>query len=501
MKNKIINYLILLTLLMLMVSRSTAAPIDGDLPAWESKVSPQVLDEVQGGETEFLVIMKDQADLSQAANLKTKDEKGEFVYQTLTAFAEASQKPVRATLDDLGVEYRPFWIVNLLWVRGDYDTLQQIASLDRVSRIDANPSIPIKIPEISTDTMHPLAVDAIEWNISLINAPTAWDHGYTGEGIVIGGQDTGYDWDHPALKDKYRGWDGATADHNYNWHDAIEASTEPIDPHYHGTHTMGTMVGDDGGANQIGVAPGAKWIGCRNMDASGNGTPISYIECYQWFVAPYDLIGDDIDKDPSKAPHVINNSWSCPASEGCSISDTKILTAVLNVRDAGIVTVHSAGNEGSSCETVTEIAAIYDESFSIGATNSSDSIASFSSRGPVTVDGSGRLKPNVVAPGVDIRSSLPGGGYNTSGWNGTSMAAPHVAGLVALLLSANPDLIGQVDQIERIIERSAVPLTTSQNCGSIPGSTIPNNTYGWGRVDAWAAILESFTWYFPLIFK
>jgi subtilisin family serine protease len=104
----------------------------------------------------------------------------------------------------------------------------------------------------------------------------------------------------------------------------------------------------------------------------------------------------------------------------------------------------------------------------------------------VTVDGSNRLKPNVSAPGVNVRSSVPGGGYELK--SGTSMAGPHVAGLVALMISANPDLAGQVDTIEQIIEQTAVPKTTEQNCGDIPGTQVPNNTYGYGRVDALAAV-------------
>ncbi len=151
-----------------------------------------------------------------------------------------------------------------------------------------------------------------------------WAAGYTGQGAVIGGQDTGYDWDHPALKNQYRGWNGASADHDYNWHDAIHVtgsicganSPEPCDDDDHGTHTMGTMVGDDGLGNQIGMAPGARWIGCRNMN-DGVGTPATYTECYEWFIAPYPVGGTPDQGDPSKAPDVINNSWGCPPSEGC----------------------------------------------------------------------------------------------------------------------------------------------------------------------------------------
>jgi subtilisin family serine protease len=230
------------------------------------------------------------------------------------------------------------------------------------------------------------------------------------------------------------------------------------------------------------MAPTAKWIGCRNMD-QGAGTPATYAECYQFFIAPTDL--NNQNPDPAMAPDVINNSWGCPPSEGCTDPNV-LLTVVQNVRAAGIVTVHSAGNDGSSCSTVADPAAIYGESFSVGATDSGDGIASFSSRGPVTVDGSNRLKPDISAPGVNIRSSTRDGGYQ-GGWDGTSMAGPHVAGLVALLVSASPALAGNVDLIEELIQQTAVGLTSTQGCGGNGPTEIPNNVFGWGRIDAFEA--------------
>jgi hypothetical protein len=212
---------------------------------------------------------------------------------------------------------------------------------------------------------------------------------------------------------------------------------------------------------------------------SGVGSPATYTECFQWFAAPTD--GNGMNPDPTKAPDVINNSWGCPAFEGCS-ADT-LQTVIENVRAAGIVVVASAGNDGPSCGTVRDPPPLYDASFSVGATDSTDTIASFSSRGPVTVDGSNRRKPDVVAPGLSVRSAWPGGTYATA--SGTSMAGPHVAGLVALLLDARPDLRGRVDEIEAILERSAVPRTPGQSCGGdVIGVSVPNHVYGHGRVDA-----------------
>jgi subtilisin family serine protease len=200
-------------------------------------------------------------------------------------------------------------------------------------------------------------------------------------------------------------------------------------------------------------------------------------------VAPTDL--NDLNPDPSQAPHVINNSWLCPESEGCSHDTLK--TVVENTRAAGIVVVASAGNSGSACSSISSPPAIYEASLTVGATNSSDDIASFSSRGLVDVDGSDRLKPDVSAPGVSVRSSVPGGGYGFK--SGTSMAGPHVAGEIGLLLSAFPDLKGQPNAIEMIVKLSAVPLTSGQDCGGVDGSEIPNPVYGYGRIDALEAIL------------
>jgi len=252
---------------------------------------------------------------------------------------------------------------------------------------------------------------------------------------------------------------------------------------------MGIMVGDDGAGHRIGVAPGARWIGCRNMDNQGVGSPETYSECYQWFIAPTDLSG--LNPRPDLAPDVINNSWACTTGEGCTDPEV-LLTVVNNVRAAGILTVHSAGNSGPGCESIDEPATIYEASFSVGATDDTDTIAGFSSRGPVTVDHSNRMKPNVSAPGVHVHSSLRGTGYGFM--SGTSMAAPHVAGLAALLISLNPSLRGQVDTLENLIEGSSaagVTVVSVEDCGGILSTGIPNNTFGWGRVDALAAAQQT----------
>ncbi len=527
-----------------------AAPSPFEDVNWRAKIDPWVWQTAQGSQTEFLVFLQEQADLSGAEALPTKNEKGWFVYRQLTAVALRTQAPLLEQLRQRGIAHRSYWIANLIWVRGDLSDVLMLSRRREVARLVANPAVQLALPP-SLEGTTPQATDGIEWNIQKVNADDLWALGYQGQGVVIGGQDTGYDWQHPALKNAYRGWDGSQANHDYNWHDAIHGpissslmgeglgskamgdaqalsltlalslrerepnspllvgeelgvrasdcpydSPEPCDDWGHGTHTMGIMIGTDG-SNQIGMAPEAHWIGCRNME-NGVGTPATYMECFQWFIAPTRIDGSE--PNPSLAPDVINNSWSCTEKEGCT--DPNILKAAVEaVRAAGILTVQSAGNGGSQCNTVKDPAAIYAASFTVGATDNSDNIASFSSRGPVTVDGSNRLKPDVVAPGVNVRSSVPGTGYAFN--SGTSMAAPHVAGLAALLISAIPELRGQVPLLEFLIRASAVPLTTTQTCGGVPGSSTPNNTYGWGRIDAWQAYqewpLEHF--YFPFISK
>ena len=460
-------------------------------------VAPQVWDATaDGGETGFLVILAEQANLGAIAVRSSREARLRYVYDALREVALRSQVPLRAELDAAGVDYRPFYVVNMLLVTGDRALVTRLAARPEVARIAANPRVRQVLPESQPSGAGLLAPQGVEWNVAHVNADDVWTLGYTGQGVVVAGQDTGYEWDHPALINQYRGYDGVTATHDYNWHDAIHAndphtgagnpcgfdSPNPCDDDGHGTHTMGSIVGDDAAGNQIGVAPGARWVGCRNME-QGWGTPASYAECFEFFLAPYPVGGDPFtDGVPALAPHVINNSWTCPPSEGCEW-DT-LQPVVENVRAAGIVVVASAGNSGSACGTVDDPPAIYDATFTVGATDGSDIIASFSSRGAVTVDGSGRLKPDVSAPGVGVRSSVLGGQYGLK--SGTSMAGPHVAGTVALLWSAMPDLVGEVDATERIIAQAALPRVNT-TCGGDPAGR-PNNVYGWGIVDALAAV-------------
>src|SRR4029453_14178689 len=241
-------------------------------------------------------------------------------------------------------------------------------------------------------------------------------------------------------------------------------------------------IGSDGAANQIGMAPGAKWIGCRNMD-QGVGTPARDIERMEFFLAPYPVGGDPSQGDPTKAPDITINSWGCPTSEGCSVNTLQ--AAVEAQAAAGIMMVVAAGNSGSACSTVTDPPSFYAASYTVGALKTgTDTIAFFISRGPATFDESGRIKPDITAPGTSTRSASNSSDNAYTFADGTSMATPHIAGAMALLWSAIPGLQNQIDASQAALNNTAVHIASTQ-CGA---AGPPNNVYGWGRVDAFAAV-------------
>jgi subtilisin family serine protease len=256
------------------------------------------------------------------------------------------------------------------------------------------------------------------------------------------------------------------------------------------------------------MAPDAEWIGCRNM-ADGVGTPVTYMECFEFFLAPYPVDGNRDLAQPTLAPDVVNNSWSCPPGEGCDdeASIALLEDSVAALRQAGIMVVASAGNYGTDagdpCSTVKYPPAIYPQSTTVGNFNHlTGQIHSSSSRGPVTYEGTTYTKPDISAPGVYIYSSIPGDGYDRM--TGTSMSGPHVAGAVALLLSAAPGYRGHVDAIEAFLLNSAEPRMTDEGCGGDGPTDVPNNTWGWGILDALGAVKDAafpHHVYLPLIFR
>ncbi|HNR06038.1 MAG TPA: S8 family peptidase [Saprospiraceae bacterium] len=478
-------------------------------PPAPAYIDPLVLEQFHKHPTaDVLVLFKSGTDgwLPLAGKMETKEDKGRFIFEKLRAEARVSQRSVRRHLTRNQINHRAFFIINGIHIpAADYPLIEYLSGLEEVARIEFNsPYALVKPVQTVSDIRIPESRSpdlAAEWGIERIQADTLWSMGITGKGTVLGSEDTGVEL-HPAIRGSYRGTlDFNTLDHHYNWHDAIHSlhplnkdSTDnpmnnpcgldvqtPCDDHNHGTHTVGTMAATD---FQIGVAPEAKWIGCRCMER-GWGTLTTYIECFEWFLAPTDLNGQN--PDPSKAPHVINNSWGCPKEEGCNPSNFQTMEQVIRtLKAAGIFVTVSTGNEGSlGCSSIQNPPAIYEPSFSVGATAFNDTIASFSSRGPVLTDSSFRIKPNITAPGVAVRSTIRNGAY--AAYNGTSMASPHVSGTVALLISAFPSLAGKVELLEDILEKSAEQKTLRFTCGADSGMVIPNIVYGYGRLNAFRA--------------
>lgn len=472
-----------------------------------NKIDPQLLAPslaAQGGMVEAMIEIKGRANRNLLNPNQHYLERRQSWVDQLQSTANQAQTNILSWLQRNNIEHKSYWINNTIWIRAERSVLNQLAARDDVIFVYGNPKLkkrspPIQDVEEAAQLASQSLLAGVEWGVAKINAPKVWAAGVTGQGVTIAGEDTGYKWDHPAIKAKYRGWNGSSANHNYNWHDAAHSGssscapnqTVPCDDNGHGTHTVGTMVGDDGAGNQVGVAPGAKWIGCRNM-IGGVGTPATYTECLQWLVAPTDLNGQN--PDPSKAPDISSHSWGCPPEEGCT-SGNILKTAVDNVVNAGIMVIAAAGNDGSSCSTIGDPPAIYDSALTVGSTTSSDAMSSFSSRGPVA--SATTVKPDLSAPGSSVRSAWNNGSYNTI--SGTSMATPHVAGAAALLIAANPALRGKPAQIAAILRASAVTtVANTQVCGGVPATTFPNPVVGAGRIDAYAAYLRAIAAPVPL---
>jgi serine protease AprX len=473
---------------------------------YQAHIDPRVLkDASEGHKTHFLVVFR-QPDTRELKVLpgKTGDAHTEELINNLIATADTTQRDARAYLQKAGIRYTSYWVANAIAVEGDYHLAEILAGFKDVILIEPDRSFAVDLEGEDVnphDLMGIQAPGTIEYNLTQVHAPDVWARGETGVGIVYAVADTGVYWQHTALINHYRGWDGASPSHAYNWWDAIHSDINgssnpcgysvayPCDDYGHGTHVAGTGVGDDGGVHQIGMAPGARWIACRNMD-SGVGRPSTYIECLQFFMAPTDLNGENPNSD--LRADVISNSYGCPSSELCVAHSLQI--AVENVRAAGIFMSVSAGNNGPNCGTISDPPALEASVFTIGAVDSSNTIAWLSSRGPVNVDGTPLMKPDLVAPGLSINSSLFTDDDDYGYKSGTSMAAPHIAGAVALLWGAFPSLRHDVDATETLLIASAQPLTTSQGCGGDGVSQVPNNVYGGGLLNVKAA----FDTYWPI---
>jgi len=321
-----------------------------------------------------------------------------------------------------------------------------------------------------------------EWNVEWIGAAIVWEKGFKGKGLTVGVSDTGITFNHEALVDAYRGNENGNFNHNYNWFDATKNLVPvPEDDNGHGTHCTGTAAGGFKG-RQIGVAPEAKWIHCRSMKISTREwSPATFIGCLQFFLAPTDVKGTN--PKPELRPHSTSHSYGCGANLGCP-DPQSMRPASEALKAAGVFMHVSAGNSGARCNTVNTQPSFYGEVYTVGALGQrTDLIAPFSSRGPVTIDQSNRLKPDISAPGTNVVSAAFRGGY--SSLSGTSMASPAVNGAVALIWQAVPALSRNIEKTMEIINKSAKQRSTNE-CNSPNG--VPNNVYGHGNLDVDKAV-------------
>lgn len=422
--------------------------------------------------TTFWIALSDEADTTAASAQRHRTAKTRTLHQVKQAHAKKSQKSLKALLDRSGARYESFWITNTIKVTADAKLAEKIAARTDVAALEADE--PIRMPRPATVTARTKA-QSVGWNIDRINAPKVWSElGVRGEGIVVASMDSGVSHTHPALQSKYRGYraDG-TFDHDYNWFDPTMGCTPrtPCDTSGYGTHAVGTMVGDDTTANHTGVAPGAKWIaakGCGETCARSH-----LLRAAEWMVAPTDSTGGN--PRPELAPHVVSIAW------GSRGHDPWFKTVAQAWRAAGIFPAIASGDEGPGCNT-SGSPGDHSTSFSSGAFDSTNTVATSSSRGS---GDNGETKPNLVAPGVDIVSAWPGGRYLSL--SSTAMASPHTVATVALMWSAAPALRGNVAETEKLLSATAIDVDDT-SCGGTPAH---NNVAGEGRLDAYAAVLAS----------
>jgi subtilisin family serine protease len=441
------------------------------------KIAPKLQRSLRTSKADFWIRFADQPDMSAAKAIKDWGERGRFVYDTLRKSAESAQSDVVAELNKRGAHYTTYWVSNAILVEdGTADLATALAGEPAVTEIHEPAEFTLDKPlaDAPAEAAPKATAAGPEWGVREINADDVWATGITGQGVTVANLDTGVDGDHAALRNAYRGYDASTGtfDDNYNFLDvdgACPTGTGPCDRNGHGSHTMGTMVGDDGAGNQIGVAPGAKWIAANGCDSC---TDAAMIASAQWLLAP--TATDGSAPDPAKRPQIINNSWGSNAP-----SNEPFMEDIIAAWDAaGIFSVWSNGNEGPQCQTAGTPGS-RTLTYSVGAYAEDGTIAGFSSRGPGQDD---EIKPNISAPGVSIRSSLGDGTYAAK--DGTSMAAPHVTGAVALLWSAVPALVGDIESTRALLDETAHDVDDT-TCG---GTADDNPTWGEGKLDALALV-------------
>ncbi|MFM8319563.1 MAG: S8 family serine peptidase [Chloroflexota bacterium] len=477
-------------------SAQAAGAANQGAPQVERALVEQAAAQAQAG---YLVYLRDAADLSAAADLPWQ-VRGRWVVQALQQTAAASQARLRTYLDAQKVDYRAYWIDNLILVHSSTpEMLRSLQSFPEIEALRARRS-PTFFAPVYRGEPQPAAPLAVQPNLAHIGAEQVWAQGITGQGIVVANIDTGVNYLHELLSSAYRGsLGGGLFDHNHNWFDPPGGTTlpAPADWQGHGSHTMGTLVGSTNpadpasAANTTGVAPGARWIACRAFEISDQ----ELLDCGQFLAAPSELDGVT-NPDPDLRPHIINNSWG-----DCSTLYDPWYAGVIDAWHAlGIYPLFANGNS-TNCSyasppglgTVGSPARAGNVT-GVGATGQSNGeLADFSNWGPTDqVDtlnplGYPRLKPQVVAPGVNLSAGAGGSSYVTM--SGTSMATPHVAGLAALMWSAAPCLVGDYVTTETLLQQTADPLPYPSGGLPAPGpGNVPNYATGWGEINAPAAV-------------
>lgn len=434
------------------------------------KIAPQVRSEMgalQAGEmASVIVTLKPQANVA-AITENNRRARIERVINALQNMTNATQGQIIALLDARAAEgkvreYTSYWVFNGLAVTATPDVIDELAAQPLVASI--TPDASIQAPALQAADrplsagLSPAAAPALlpaEPNLSVVNAPALWNLGFRGQGIVVANMDTGVDRYHPDLASQWRGGTNS-------WYDPNGQHSTPIDLSGHGTWTMGALVGRDAGGTSIGVAPQAQWIAVKIFNDQGSATVSGIHAGFQWLLDP------DGNPGTPDTPHVVSNSWTL-ISPGC---DLEFQLDLRSLRAVGVVPVFAAGNFGPGGATSAS-PANNPEAFAVGATDNADLIYAYSSRGPSACGETQTVFPEVVAPGVNVHTSDPGGGYYDA--TGTSLAAPHAAGALALLLSAFPNLTAA--------DQQAALINGARDLG--PGGA--DNDFGYGRLDALAA--------------
>ncbi len=452
-------------------------------PALETALGTLASDEM----TSVLVLMRDQAPIATLDRALSDAEasravRHETIVRSLRA-AAAGQIDLATDLDlrmrDGEVEgYTTYWIVNAVVLRGNAAAIREIADRPDVSRVFLNPRPELITPVRDGDEGPSLRGIGVTPGVRAIQADRVWEElGLVGRGRLVANIDTGVDGNHPALTSRWRGNNGNPW--HECWLDVLGNGTQyPTDGGGHGTHVMGTMTGLGAETGDtVGVAWGAQWIACNAIGQGANEEfDNDILNAFQWLADP--------DGDPSTiddVPDVVQNSWGVHEGFGYPDCFDGWWQVIDNCEAAGCVVTFSAGNEGPDPMTLrspSDRATTPVNILAIGAVDATNyewpyPIADFSSRGPTGCPGND-IKPEVAAPGVDVYSSVPGGGYSQN-YSGTSMAGPHVAGIVALMREANPDL--EVNTIKQILLDTAID----------EGDPGEDNDYGFGFVDAFAA--------------